>query len=121
MCPGNNQSAGKRRRSKARNGNRWLRTALVEAGQAAGRTRQSALATIFRRMILHHWANDSAFVVGRHILEIAYHLITNQTTYRDLGPTYFEQRRAEQLKRRCLDQLRRLGFHATLSPMASAA
>ena len=36
MCPGNNQSAGKRRRSKARNGNRWLRTALVEAGQAAG-------------------------------------------------------------------------------------
>jgi len=121
MCPGNNQSAGKRRRTKARSGNRWLRTALVEAGQAAGRTRQSALSAIFRRMMLHQGRKHAAFVVGRHILEIAYHLIANQTTYQDLGTNYFEQRRAEQIKRRCLDQLRRLGFQATLTPMASAA
>ena len=120
MCPGNNQSAGKRRRARARSGNRWLRTALVEAGQAAGNTRATALGAIFRRMLPRHGRKHAAFVVGRHQLEIAYHLLVNQTTYRELGPTYFEQRRAEQLKRRCLAQLQRR-FQATLTPIAAAA
>ena len=71
--------------------------------------------------MLHQERKHAAFALGRHIPEIAYHLIANQTTYLVLGPTYFERRRAEQLKRRCLDQLRRLGFLATLTPMASAA
>ena len=60
-------------------------------------------------------------MVGRHILNIAYHLLVERTTYRELGATYFEQRRVEQLKRRCLDQLRNLGFQATLKPLAEAA
>jgi hypothetical protein len=49
------------------------------------------------------------------------HLLRERTTYRELGPTYFEQRRAEQLKRRCLDQLRNLGFAANLVPLPKAA
>jgi len=40
--------------------------------------------------------------------------------YRELGPTYFEQRRVEQLKRRCLDQLQNLGFEAKLVPLPKA-
>ena len=122
MAPGNNQSGGKRRRAKARKGNRWLRTILVESGNAAVlNTPNTALSALYRRMIVRGGRKHAAFVVGRHILNIAYHLLRERTTYRELGPTYFEQRRVEQLKRRCLDQLRNLGFHATLSPMASAA
>jgi len=121
MAPGNNESAGKRRRAKARKGNRWLRTILVECGHAAGRTRNTALSALYRRMIVRGGRKHAAFVVGRHILNIAYHLLAQRTTYRELGATYFEQRRAEQLKRRCLDQLRNLGFQATLTPMAKAA
>ncbi len=121
ICPGNNQSAGKRRRTKARNGNRWLRTALVEAGHAAGRTRNSALAAIFRRNVVRHGPKHAAFVVGRHILTIAYHLLARNTVYQEIGPAYFEQRRAEQVKRRCLAQLQRLGFQATLTPLPTAA
>jgi hypothetical protein len=60
-------------------------------------------------------------VEGRHILNIAYHLLTDGTIYRELGPSYVEQRRAEHLKRRCLDQLRNLGFQATLTPLQKAA
>jgi len=60
-------------------------------------------------------------VTGRHILNIAYHLLAEHTTYRELGPSYFEQRRAEQLKRRCLDQLRNLGFQATLAALPKVA
>jgi transposase len=121
MAPGNNQSGGKRRRAKARKGNRWLRTILVECGNAAGRTRNTALAAIYRRMVVRGGRKQAAFVVGRHILNVAYHLLRDRTPYRELGPSYFEQRRAEQLKRRCLDQLRNLGFHATLAPLPKAA
>jgi transposase len=121
MAPGNNQSGGKRRRAKARKGNRWLRTMLVESGNAAGRTRNTALSALYRRMIVRGGRKHAAFVVGRHILNIAYHLLRERTTYRELGPTYFEQRRVEQLKRRCLDQLQNLGFEANLVPLPKAA
>jgi transposase len=121
MAPGNNESAGNRRRAKARQGNRWLRTILVECGHAAGNTRNTALAAIYRRMVIRAGRKHAAFVVGRHILNIAYHLLAERTTYRELGPSYFEQRRADQLKRRCLDQLRNLGFQATLTPLPNAA
>lgn len=121
MAPGNHESAGKRRRTKARRGNRWLRTILVECGQAAGHTRNTALAAIYRRMTIRAGRKHAAFVTGRHILNIAYHLLAQHSTYRELGPSYFEQRRTEQLKRRCLDQLRNLGFQATLAPLSTAA
>ena len=121
MAPGSHESAGKRRRTKARHGNRWLRTILVECGQAAGHTRNTALAALYRRMIIRAGRKHAAFVVGRHILNIAYHLLAESTTYRELGSSYFEQRRAEQLKRRCLDQLRNLGFEANLVPLTKAA
>lgn len=121
MAPGNHESGGKRRRVKARKGNRWLRTMLVECGNAAGRTRNTALAALYRRMIVRGGRKHAAFVVGRHILNIAYHLLVARTTYRELGPSYFEQRRTEQLKRRCLDQLRTLGFQTTLTPLPKAA
>jgi hypothetical protein len=104
MAPGNNESGGKRRRAKARKGNRWLRTILVECGDAAGRTRNTAL---YRRMLVRGGRKHAAFVVGRRILNIAYHLLAERTTYRELGATYFEQRRVEQVKRRCLDRTER--------------
>jgi hypothetical protein len=72
-------------------------------------------------MIIRAGRKHAAFVVGRHILNIAYHLLAERTTYRELGPSYFEQRRSEHLKRRCLDQLRNLGVQATLTPLPKAA
>jgi len=75
MAPGNNQSGGKRHRAKARKGNRWLRTILVESGNAAGRTRNTALSALYRRMIVRGGRKHAAFVVGRHILNIAYHFV----------------------------------------------
>lgn len=121
MAPGINESAGKRRRARARRGNRWLRAALVESGHAAGRTRDTALAAIYRRMTIRKGRKHAAFVVGRHILTIAYHLLAQHTTYREAGVAYLQQRRVEQAKRRCLDQLRALGFQATLTPLPNAA
>jgi transposase len=102
MAPGNNESAGKRRRAKARRGNRWLPTALVESGHAAGRTRDTALAAIYRRMVVQKGRKHAAFVVSRHILTIAYHLLAQHSSYREAGAAYLQQRHAQRAKRRCL-------------------
>jgi transposase len=72
-------------------------------------------------MMIRGGRKHAAFVVGRHILNITYHLLAERTTYRELGPSHFEQRRAERLKRRCLDQLRALGYQATLTQLQKAA
>jgi transposase len=120
LAPGNNESAGKRRHAKARRGNRWLRAALVESGHAAGRTRDTALAAIYRRMTVRKGRKHAAFVVGHHILTIVYHLLSQHTTYREAGVAYLQRRHAEQLKRRCVYQLHGLGFQVTLTPLPKA-
>jgi transposase len=121
MCPGNHESAGKRRSGKTRRGNRWLRTALGEAGGAAGRTKRTALGARYRRLRGHVGHGRAVLAVGRNILEIAYHLLSEQTTYRELGIDYFDRYRAERLKRRSLSQLQRLGYQVTLTPLPTAA
>jgi hypothetical protein len=60
-------------------------------------------------------------VVARHILELAWLLLKRCTPYQELGPHYLESRRSEQAKRRCLNQLKRLGYQVTLTPIATAA
>jgi transposase len=121
MCPGNHESAGKRRSGKTRRGNRWLRTALVEAGGAAGRTKRTALGARYRRLRAHLGHGRAVFAVGRQVLEIAYHLLTEPTTYRELGTDYFDRYRAERLKRRSLAQLQRLGYQVALTPLPTPA
>ncbi|MGO9452807.1 MAG: transposase, partial [Candidatus Binataceae bacterium] len=121
MCPGNHESAGKRRSGKTRRGNRWLRTALVEAGGAAGRTKHTALGALYRRLRGHAGHGRAVLAVGRHVLEIAYHLLAEPTTYRDLGTDYFDRHRAERLKRRSLAQLQSLGYQVTLASVSTAA
>jgi hypothetical protein len=121
MCPGNHESAGKRRSGKTRRGNRWLRTALVEAGGAAGRTKRTALGARYRRLRAHLGHGRAVFAVGRQVLEIAYHLLTEPTTYRELGTDYFDRYRAEQLKRRSPAQLQRLGYLVALTPLPTPA
>ena len=59
--------------------------------------------------------------VGRHVVEVAYHLTAEAATYRELGTDYFDRYRAERLKRRSLEQLRRLGYQVTLTQLPTAA
>jgi len=58
--------------------------------------------------------------VGRHILEISFHILGSGATYRDLGPDYFTRLHAERTKRRCLRQLANLGYEVTLANKEAA-
>jgi transposase len=116
MCPGNDESAGKRRSGKTRRGNPWLRDALVEAGNAASHTKTTALAARYRRLMHRRGHRKAVIAVGRSILEISYYLFSRATTYQELGSNYFDAQHSERLKRHSLALLQRLGYRVTLVP-----
>ena len=121
MCPGNNESAGKRKSGKTRKGSKWLRMALIEAGQAAARTTDTALSARHHRIMRHRGYQRAVVAVGHEILVIAHTLIARGTTYQELGSGYFDRRQAERTMRRCVRTLERLGHKVTLEPSVTAA
>jgi transposase len=118
MCPGQEESAGKRRSGKTREGNRYLRGALVEAGLASTRARGTALQARYYRLKRHRGHKKAVVAVGHQILEIAYYVMRDGVTYRELGSDYFARRDRDRTMRRHVKQLEALGFEVTLHPAA---
>jgi len=119
MCPGNNESAGKHRSGRTRHGSKWLRKALIESGQAAGRTKDTYLAAQYAQIRSRRGPQRAAVAVGHSILVIAWHLLTTGETYNDLGGDYFDQRRNSTARqRRLVAQLEAMGHTVTLQPAA---
>jgi transposase len=116
MCPGNHQSGGKRRRAKTRKGSPWLRTALAEAGWAAGRSQDTYLAAQYHRLVARRGRKRAVVAVGHSILVIAYYLLTRGTTYHDLGGAYFDARDRDAARHRAVGDLKALGFAVHLTP-----
>lgn len=121
ICPGNNESAGKRRHGRTRKGDRWLRATLIEAALAAIRVKGSALGARYRRLCRHRGHKVAIVAVARAILEIVYHLLTTGTTYQDLGADYIDRRDRHRVTQRYVRLLERLGHHVTLEPAPTAA
>jgi transposase len=121
MCPGNNESAGKRRNGKTRKGSRWLRHALIEAAHGAAHTKNKYLKTQYHRVAAHRGKKKALVAVGHSILIISYHLLTRGQEYTDLGANYFDERDRNAVQRRCVKRLEKLGFQVALQPTAVAA
>jgi transposase len=118
MCPGNHESAGKRQSGKTRKGNRFLRAALVEAAQAAGRTKGTYLGAQYRRLAARRGKKKAAVAVGHSILVIAYRLLKDGATYRDPGGDYFDRRDQQALEQRLVRRLEALGNIVTIVKVA---
>jgi len=118
ICPGHDESAGKSRSGRTRKGSPWLRSALVQAAKAAGRT-QTYLGAQYRRIAARRGANRAAVAVAHSIIVIAYHMLKRGEDYRDLGSNYFDERQEEQVKRRLTRRLEALGFSVHLTPTAA--
>jgi transposase len=121
LCPGNNESAGKRHGGKTRKGSPWLRAALVEAAKAAGRSKKTYLGAQYRRIAARRGAKRAAVAVAHSILAIVYHLLTRHESYHDLGVTYFDERDRQAVERRLVKRLQALGYEVSLHPTAPAA
>ena len=117
VCPGNRESAGKRQSGRTRKGSPWLRSALVEAAQAARRT-QTYLGAQYRRLAARRGGRRATMAVAHSILLIAYHLLRDGGTYEDLGANYFDQRDRQAVQRRLIHRLEALGYNVHLEPAA---
>jgi len=114
LCPGNNESAGKRKSGRTGPGNPWLRAALVEAAWAAARTKNTYLSAQYHRLAARRGAKRAIVAVAHSILVIIYNLLQRGTTYQDLGGNYFDERDRQTAVRRAIQRLQRLGYKVTL-------
>jgi len=121
MCPGNNESAGKRRSGKTTKGNRWLRATLVQVAWAASHTKATYLSAQYKRLAARRGKKRALVALGHSILSMVYHLLKQHTTYRELGPDYFDRLDTVRLTRTLVRRLERLGHRVTLQPQESAA
>ena len=119
LCPGNNESAGKRKSGSIGGGNPWLRSALVEAAWAAARTHNTYLSAQYHRLAARRGAKRAIVAVAHTILVIIYNLLKHKATYQDLGPNYFDERNHDRVKHRALRRLETLGYRVTLEPQAA--
>jgi transposase len=118
LCPGQNESAGKHRSGRLRKGNRWLRRTLVLAAHGARRTTGTALAARYQRIARHRGEKKAIVAVAHALLVIAYHVIKEQATYRELGFDYNDRRDADRARRRAVALLERQGYRVTLERAA---
>ncbi len=114
MCPGNDQSAGKRRSGKTRKGSKWLDWALEEAAMAAIRTKDVYLAAQSARLRPRREHKKALGAVKHSILIACWHMLTTGELYNDLGGDYFRKRDPERITKRLIAQLEALGHHVTL-------
>ena len=121
LCPGNNQSAGKRRSSRIRPGNQALKNALVEAAHAAGRTRGTYLQAQYKRLAAKRGKKRAKIAVARSILIGIYHMFKRAIPWRDLGANYFDQRNPLTVVHHITKRLQSLGYHVELTPLPTAA
>jgi transposase len=118
LCPGNNESAGKRKTGKTGKGNRWLRAALVEAARAAARSKRTYLSAQYHRLAARRGAKRAAVAVAHTILVGIYYMVKRDVEWQDLGPDYFDRRNREAIVRRMLKRLEALGCRVTVEDAA---
>ncbi|GAC1351088.1 MAG: IS110 family transposase [Polyangiales bacterium] len=120
LCPRMDESAGKRRSTRIRKGAPWLKTMLVQAAWAASRKKESYTAALFARLRTRRGAKKAAVAVAASLLTAVFHMLTDGTEYRDLGPNHFDQRDAARATKRLIRRLEALGHSVELKPAAAA-
>jgi transposase len=116
VCPGNYESAGKRRRVGVMPGNRWLRRTLIEAARAAARSKGSYFGAQYRQIAKRRGPNKAAVAVAHSLSDLIWHMLTTGECFTDLGVDYFQRRRDPQREAdRLVQQLHALGFNVSLT------
>jgi transposase len=114
LCPGNNESAGKRRSGRTAHGNGWLRAALVQAAWASTRTKGTYLSAQYRRLVRRCGKKKALVAVAHSQLVMCYHILKKGEPYRELGADYLDQLVPERRTQQLVRQLERLGHKVTL-------
>ncbi len=114
LCPGNNQSGGKRGKGKTRNGNPWLRSTLVQAARGAARSKGNYLSAQYHRLAGRRGDKRAILAVAHSILIIIYNMLKHGTKYQDLGALYFDERDKKHVLSRFVKRIEALGYKVEL-------
>jgi len=117
LCPGNNESAGKRKSGRTRRGNKWLRSILVQVSWSAARTKNTYLSALYHRLAARRGAKKAIIAVAHAILSIIHSMLRNGTTYQDLGYNYFDQLKRNSVISRAVRRIESLGYKVTMEPL----
>jgi transposase len=120
LCPGNHESAGKRLSGKTGQGNRWLRSALIQAAHAAVKVKDSYLGVFYRRLVPRHGVKKAIVAVAHKLLIIAYTLLSKRVHYQDAGLNYLDERQKDRTVRRLRQRIEQLGYAVNLEPREAA-
>lgn len=115
VCPGNNQSGGRRRPSKPTKGDTWLRAMLGEAAWALSRTKDNYLAAQYHRLARRRGKPKALMALAHSLLVVIYHVLRTKTPYKDLGADYFDKLDADRLQRHHVHRLEQLGYNVTVT------
>ncbi len=122
ICPGNNESAGKRHSGRPRNGNPYPRVALAECANAAARTKNTYLRAQYEQVKRRRGHKKAIIAVAHSILIASYHILKDEIPYHDLGGDYFARRAdPDRIAKRLVAQLERLGHTVTLPTSTAQA
>ena len=118
LCPGNKESAGKRRYASTGSGNPYLRSALIEAALGAvraGRTKPNFFSARYHRLAARRGPKRAAMAVAHSMLVAIYHMLKDGEHFRDLGPHFHDEQRRERVVRRSVQRLEELGYRVTIA------
>lgn len=121
MCPGSNESAGKRLSGKTRKGSPWLRRLLTEVAHAAAHTKNTYLSALYHRLKARRGAKKATIAVGHAILVMIYHLLDRHVTYQELGGNYFDEHERQAVEKRLIRRLEKLGYEVSLQSASQVA
>ena len=114
LCPGNNESAGKRFSGKTRQGNVWLRRTMCEVAWSASHTKGTYFAAQFHRIAARRGQKRALIAVAHSILVTAYHMLKHKRHYSELGADFFDVINRDKVRARLVQRLAKLGFDVTL-------
>jgi len=114
VAPGNNESAGKRKKAKTTKGNPLLCTTLIQAAKSASHTKDTYLAAQYHRIAARRGANKAAVAVAHTILVIVYCMLKHHLPYQEMGADYFARINARAIANRAIKQLEMLGYQVKI-------
>jgi len=121
VCPGSNESAGKRKSGKTTKGSKWLRSALAQAAWAASRKKNSYFHAQYGRLAGRRGKKRAVIAVAHSLLTVIYHVLRDHIEYKDLGQDYFDKLNSRRLVPYLVKRLKNMGYEVNLVPLESAA
>ena len=114
LCPGNNESGGKRMSGRTRKANRYVKRAMCQAAWAASHTKNTYLSAFYRRMCVRKGAPKAVIALAHHMLVVVYNLLARGEQYVELGGDYYDRQNKPKVVARLVKRLMTLGYYVDI-------